>query len=267
MAGLTGRSALCHRNGCASGVLVTAMLFAHVALTSQTAAWTASAELPRSVGVDTGGVMRLRGGKTGGIKARDIWTKPLDELSTMEDDLRLELMTLRVAKQVGGQPAKVNQIKKVRKSIARVLTVMTAKRRLDAYELVKKDKYKPLDARSNRHMTKAMRQRLNKFERTRISGKAIKCLRLKIWGGGVRPMRRLVLTSPLDDVYLGVCEPDEERTFEKYPARKRGTFGKKTHTGHMPVHAEQAREKWASRRKKESERRAAFKAKYADDSD
>jgi len=48
-------------------------------------------------------------------------------------------------------------------------------------------------------------------------------------------------------VYLGVCEPDEERTFEKYPARKRGTFGKKTHTGHMPVHAEQAREKWASR--------------------
>jgi len=150
MAGLTGRSALCHRNGCASGVLFTAMLFAHVALTSQTAAWTASAELPRSVGVDTGGVMRLRGGKTGGVKARDIWTKPLDELSTMEDDLRLELMTLRVAKQVGGQPAKVNQIKKVRKSIARVLTVMTAKRRLDAYELVKKDKYKPLDARSNR---------------------------------------------------------------------------------------------------------------------
>lgn len=57
-----------------------------------------------------------------------------------------------------------------------------------------------------RHMTKAMRQRLNKFERTRISGKAIKCLRLKIWGGGVRPMRRLVLTSPLDDVsFIRFC--------------------------------------------------------------
>jgi len=57
-----------------------------------------------------------------------------------------------------------------------------------------------------RHMTKAMRQRLNKFERTRISGKAIKCLRLKIWGGGVRPMRRLVFTSPLDDVsFIRFC--------------------------------------------------------------
>jgi len=194
-----------------------------------------------------------------------MWTKPLDELSSMEEDMRLELMSLRVAKQVGGQPGRVNQIKKVRKSIARVLTVMTAKRRADAFELVKKDKYKPLDARSNRHQTKAMRQRLNKYERTRISSRAVKCLRLKVWGAGVRPMRRLVLTAPLDDVHIGICEPEEERTFEKYPARRRGTYGKKTHTGHMPVHAQQARDKWANRRKKESERRSAFKAKYADD--
>ena len=96
------------------------------------------------------GVMRLRGGKTGGIKARDMWEKPIEELTQMEEELRLELMSLRVAQQVGGQPGRVNQIRKVRKSIARVLTVVTAKRRADAYELVKNKKFKPLDARLNR---------------------------------------------------------------------------------------------------------------------
>jgi ribosomal protein L29 len=147
-----------------------------------------------------GAVLRLRGGKTGGIKARDIWTKPLEELSQMEEDLRLELMSLRVAQQVGGQPGRVNQIKKVRKSIARVLTVATAKRRAEAFESVKNDKFKPLDARKNRNLPKAMRQRLNKYERTRMSNKAVRCLRLKIWGAGVRPMRRIVLSGPLEEV-------------------------------------------------------------------
>ena len=51
-----------------------------------------------------------------------------------------------------------------------------------------------------RNMPKAMRQRLNKYERTRMSNKALRCLRLKIWGAGVRPMRRVILTSPLDPV-------------------------------------------------------------------
>jgi len=207
----------------------------------------------------------LRGGKAGGIKARDMWAKPIEELSQMEEELRLELMSLRVAKQVGGQPGRVNQIGNVRKSIARVLTVMTAKRRADAFELIKKDKYKPLDARPNRNMPKAMRQRLNKYERTRMSDKALRCIRLKIWGGGVRPMRRVILTSQLGPVYLGGCPPDDERTFEKYPKRKRGQFGKATSTGHSPPHAEMAREKHNQRRKREAVRRQAFKAKYAND--
>lgn len=60
----------------------------------------------------------------------------VDELGQMEEELRTELMSLRVAQQVGGQPGKVNRIKMVRKSIARVLTVQTAKRRGEAYEEV-----------------------------------------------------------------------------------------------------------------------------------
>jgi ribosomal protein L29 len=51
----------------------------------------------------------------------------------MEEELRTELMSLRVAQQVGGQPGKVNRIKMIRKAIARVLTVQTAKRRGEAY--------------------------------------------------------------------------------------------------------------------------------------
>ena len=46
---------------------------------------------------------------------------------------------------------------------------------------------------------------------------------------------------------MGVCSPDEERTFEKYPKRKRGQFGKATSTGHEPPHAQMAREKHANR--------------------
>ena len=83
----------------------------------------------------------------------------------MQEDLRLELVSLRFAQQVGGQPGRMNQVKKVRKSIARVLTVATAKRRAEAFESVKNDNFKPLDARKNRNLPKAMRQRLNKYER------------------------------------------------------------------------------------------------------
>lgn len=155
---------LCHRGG-ASMLLVAAVLFAHVTFTSQASLWPSApgVELKRSgEGQTSVGVMRLRGGKTGGTLARDMWSKPLQELSQMEEELRLELMSLRVAQQVGGQPGKVNKIKSVRKTIARVLTVVTAKRRADAYELVKNDKYKPLDARPNRSSAPLQGKPLNR---------------------------------------------------------------------------------------------------------
>ena len=87
--------------GCASGMMVAFMLFSHFTLTSQASLWpnAPGARLTSNApsgSAPIGGVMRLRGGKTGGIKARDIWTKPLDELSQMEEDLRLELMASTV---------------------------------------------------------------------------------------------------------------------------------------------------------------------------
>jgi hypothetical protein len=55
-----------------------------------------------------------------------------------------------LCRQVGGQPGRVNRIKMVRKSIARVLTVQTAKKRGAQFKKIAKDKRKPLDARPNR---------------------------------------------------------------------------------------------------------------------
>jgi ribosomal protein L29 len=140
---------------CASRALVASIMCLHVAPTFQSSTHLpppppGCAGLEAGAGVFARGPMRLRGGKSGGLKAREMWAKPLEDLGQMEEELRVELMSLRVAKQVGGQPGRVNQIRNVRKSIARVLTVQTAKRRADAYERIKKDKYKPLDARPNR---------------------------------------------------------------------------------------------------------------------
>lgn len=69
-------------------------------------------------------------------KLRGLCSQNTDELEQMEEELRTELMSLRVAQQVGGQPGKVNRIKLARKAIARVLTVQTAKRRGEAFEEV-----------------------------------------------------------------------------------------------------------------------------------
>lgn len=187
--------------------------------------------------------MRLRGGKVGGVKAKDLWEKNGDELLQMEEELRTELMSLRVAQQVGGQPGKVNRIKMIRKAIARVLTVQTAKRRGEAYSEVEKKKYKPLDARDNRHWTKAMRLRLNKYERSKKSPKMIRCLRAQVWGAGVRPMRRVVgFNAPIQPVEIGTI-PNNDLSLEKYPRYRLGAHGRATSTGHVPEHAKAAMEK------------------------
>lgn len=199
------------------------------------------------------------------MKARDLWEKNGEELVQMEEELRTELMSLRVAQQVGGQPGKVNRIKLVRKAIARVLTVQTAKRRGEAYEEVKKDKYKPLDARPNRHWTKAMRLRLNKFELSQKSTKTIKCLRNKVWGGGARPMRRVLgLKEPLHKVLIGRL-PNNDLTLEKYPRYRLGTHGRATSTGHVPEHAKVAMERkktaWEAEKKRARALRDRLQAK------
>jgi len=75
-------------------------------------------------------------------------------------ELKQELAGLRVAKVTGGAANKLSKIKVVRKSIARVLTVVNTNQRAALKEAYAKKKYVPLDLRSRK--TRAIRRRLTK---------------------------------------------------------------------------------------------------------
>uniref|UniRef100_A0A8C6TCP2 Large ribosomal subunit protein uL29 n=1 Tax=Neogobius melanostomus TaxID=47308 RepID=A0A8C6TCP2_9GOBI len=97
------------------------------------------------------------------IKARDLRGKKKEELLKQLDDLKNELSQLRVAKVTGGAASKLSKIRVVRKSIARVLTVInqTQKENLRKFYKVWKE-VQALDLRPKK--TRALRRRLNKHE-------------------------------------------------------------------------------------------------------
>uniref|UniRef100_A0A8C8CKP4 Large ribosomal subunit protein uL29 n=1 Tax=Oncorhynchus tshawytscha TaxID=74940 RepID=A0A8C8CKP4_ONCTS len=98
----------------------------------------------------------------GKIKARDLRGKKKEELLKQLDDLKVELSQLRVAKVTGGAASKLSKICVVRKSIARVLTVINQTQKENLRKFYKGKKYKPLDLRPRK--TRAIRRRLNKHE-------------------------------------------------------------------------------------------------------
>ncbi|CDQ65064.1 unnamed protein product [Oncorhynchus mykiss] len=100
----------------------------------------------------------------GKIKARDLRGKKKEELLKQLDDLKVELSQLRVAKVTGGAASKLSKICVVRKSIARVLTVINQTQKENLRKFYKGKKYKPLDLRPRK--TRAIRRRLNKHEET-----------------------------------------------------------------------------------------------------
>ncbi|TFK55705.1 ribosomal protein L35 [Heliocybe sulcata] len=100
----------------------------------------------------------------GKVKAYELQSKSKNDLSKQLVDLKNELLTLRVQKVVGGSASKLTKINSVRKSIARVLTVMNQKQRQNLREFYKNKKYLPLDLRPKR--TRAIRRRLTKHEKS-----------------------------------------------------------------------------------------------------
>lgn len=58
------------------------------------------------------------------VKAHELRTKTKSELMSQLKELKEELQSLRIAQVTGGAPAKLAKISVVRKSIARVLTVI-----------------------------------------------------------------------------------------------------------------------------------------------
>ncbi|KDQ64501.1 hypothetical protein JAAARDRAFT_28131 [Jaapia argillacea MUCL 33604] len=100
----------------------------------------------------------------GKVKAYELQSKSKTDLTKQLTELKNELLQLRVQKVVGGSAAKLTKINTVRKSIARVLTVMNHKARQNLREFYKDKKYLPLDLRAKR--TRAIRRRLTKHEKS-----------------------------------------------------------------------------------------------------
>ncbi|KAK7061719.1 alcohol dehydrogenase [Favolaschia claudopus] len=118
-------------------------------------------------------VHRLSGGRVdltygrpvtmpGKVKAYELQSKSKNDLSKQLVELKNELLTLRVQKIAGGSASKLTKINTVRKSIARVLTVMNQKARQNLREYYKDKKYLPLDLRAKK--TRAIRRRLSKHD-------------------------------------------------------------------------------------------------------
>ncbi|GAA94438.1 uncharacterized protein L969DRAFT_26691 [Mixia osmundae IAM 14324] len=97
------------------------------------------------------------------VKAHELVSKSKADLMKQLEELKQEATALRVQKVTGGNQSKLQKIKTVRKSIARVLTVVNAKQR-QAVREHSKNKRLPLDLRPKK--TRAIRRRLSKSERT-----------------------------------------------------------------------------------------------------
>ncbi|KAG6814178.1 hypothetical protein H0H92_000854 [Tricholoma furcatifolium] len=98
----------------------------------------------------------------GKVKAYELQSKSKNDLAKQLQELKTELLTLRVQKIAGGSASKLTKIATVRKSIARVLTVTNQKARQNLREYYKNKKYLPLDLRVKK--TRAIRRRLTKHE-------------------------------------------------------------------------------------------------------
>ncbi|BEI87418.1 uncharacterized protein CcaverHIS019_0101360 [Cutaneotrichosporon cavernicola] len=106
------------------------------------------------------------------VRASELASKNKADLLVQLTELRTELAALRVQKVVGGSSSKLTKINTVRKSIARVLTVVNQKQRQNLREFYKKSKYMPLDLRYKK--TRAIRRRLTAKEAGAITTKAHK---------------------------------------------------------------------------------------------
>ncbi|KAG9303266.1 hypothetical protein G9A89_013592 [Geosiphon pyriformis] len=96
------------------------------------------------------------------VKAYELRAKDKTELTKQLEDLKQELATLKVQKIASGATSKSTKLREVRKSIARVNTVISQSQRAHLKLFYKGKKFKPLDLRPKK--TRAIRRRLTKSE-------------------------------------------------------------------------------------------------------
>lgn len=119
-------------------------------------------------------------------KVRSFELRAMDKagLEKQLDELKQELGQLRVAQVTGGPASKVAKIKTVRKSVAKVLTVLNTNQKDSLRALYKGKKFAPKNLREKK--TRAMRRALKKDELSR------KTLRQQKKDGAF-PMRKFAL--------------------------------------------------------------------------
>ncbi|EYB86252.1 hypothetical protein Aduo_019769 [Ancylostoma duodenale] len=98
------------------------------------------------------------------IRARDLRNHKKDDLIKMLVEQKTELASLRVSKVTGGAVAKLCKIRVVRKTIARILTVINQNYKQELRKFYAGHKYKPIDLRKKQ--TRAIRRRLTKHEQS-----------------------------------------------------------------------------------------------------
>ena len=96
------------------------------------------------------------------LRVASLRGKSREDLEKQLDEFRQELATLRVAKVTSGGVNKLCKIKTVRKSIAKVLTVMNQAQKLELQKFYRGKTIKPTDLKPRK--TRALRRRLNKAE-------------------------------------------------------------------------------------------------------
>merc|ERR1712062_279699 len=110
------------------------------------------------------------------VKAKELRGKKKEELTSQLKELKTELSQLRVAKGTGGAASKLSKIRIVRKSIARVLTVINQTQKENLRKFYKNKKYMPKDLRPKK--TRAIRRQLTKHELSIKSAKQLRKDRL-----------------------------------------------------------------------------------------
>merc|ERR1712166_1619353 len=118
------------------------------------------------------GINLSRSTKMNRVKAHELRNKSEVECTEELTKHRKELASLRVSKVAAAPQVKLAKVRAVRKNIAKVLTVITEKRRAEARDAFAKKRYTPYDLRQKK--TRAFRRKLTRFERTRTTKRAQK---------------------------------------------------------------------------------------------
>jgi len=96
------------------------------------------------------------------FKPNELRSKSKADLLKSIEELKRELVDLRVHKATNGSPGKLSRIPVVKRTIARILTIMNQKTRQNLQEFYKGNRAKPLDLRKKQ--TRAIRRRLSSKE-------------------------------------------------------------------------------------------------------